>query len=219
MKMKILKLLAMLCMVAAINAVATSCKDDDDDDDNSENSLLISTWRWSEDGDWEEYTFNSNGTYTCVYYEYGKGQDTETGTYTYNHPTLTLKYDGDTEVYTVKSISDTQLILEDDYENETYIYTNCKNGDDNQNSQLVGTWRDSYSDGWDEITFKSNGQYTWVTYENGKGQDTESGTYTYNHPTLTLKYDGVTDVYTVKSVSSTKLVINSEGEDWTYTKK
>lgn len=209
----------MLCMVAAISAVATSCKDDDDD---AEDAQLVGTWHWSENGEWGEYTFNSNGTYT--YDEYGGY--TESGTYTYNHPTLTLEYDGEKEVYVVKSISDSKLVLEDEEGDPITYRKGGANGSDNgndeensDNSQLVGTWRDSYDGDWDEYTFNSNGTYTWVSYENGKGQDTETGTYTYNHPTLTLKCDGDTMVYTVKSISSTKLVLSSEEGEETYTKK
>ncbi|MDE7073702.1 MAG: hypothetical protein K2O69_01400 [Odoribacter sp.] len=103
--------------------------------------------------------------------------------------------------------------------------TSCNKDDDDEKDPIVGTWRDTYGDSWDEITFKSDGTYTWTFYEDGKPSDTdiEIGTYVYNHPVLKLTYrdeDGEDyDTFTVKSISSSELAIDMYGDIVTYKKQ
>lgn len=101
-------------------------------------------------------------------------------------------------------------------------FTSCSKDDDDdkddkEESLIIGTWRDSYDGDWDELTFKKDGSFTWTFYEEGKGSDTERGTYTYEHPILKLSYDGDIEIYRVISISSSKLVLCFDDEDETYT--
>lgn len=127
--MKILKLLAVLWCAVIMSVSFTSCSDDDDDKDDKEELSLVGTWRDSYDGDWDELTFKKDGSFTWTWYEEGD-EDIETGTYTYKHPKLTLIYDedemyddGEKEVYIVKSISSSKLVLYSEDEDETYTYS------------------------------------------------------------------------------------------------
>ena len=104
--------------------------------------------------------------------------------------------------------------------------TSCnKDDDDDDKGGIVGTWRTTYGDSWDEITFKSDGTYTWTFYEDGKSSDSdlEIGTYVYNHPVLRLTYrdgDGEEyDTYTVKLITSSELAIEGYGDIITYKKR
>lgn len=94
--------------------------------------------------------------------------------------------------------------------------------DDKKNAVLVGTWRDTYDEDWDEITFKSDGSYIWTLHEEGKGNNVERGTYTYNHPDLKF-YDEDGELLEhlyVESISSSLLVLNdSEDEEYGSYKK
>ncbi len=93
--------------------------------------------------------------------------------------------------------------------------------DDKGNSELVGTWRDTYDGGWEEFTFKSDGTFICAWHEKGKSDYVE-GTYTYKHPELKLyDEDGDYEVYYVKSISSSLLVVNdSDGDVYgSYQKK
>lgn len=109
-------------------------------------------------------------------------------------------------------------------------FTSCSKDDDDdkddkEESLIIGTWRDSSDEGWDEFTFKKDGSFSWTFYEEGKGPaDTEIGTYTYNHPALKLTFEeGDIEMYRVISISSSKLVLrffdDEEDETWTYTKR
>lgn len=122
--MKILKLLAML-FVAVTMCFVTSCsKDDDDDKDDKKNSELVGTWRDSYDGDWDEITFKSDGTYIWTWHEEGKSDDVDRGTYIYNHPDLKF-YDKDGDLLEhlyVKSISSSLLVLNDSDDEEYGSY-------------------------------------------------------------------------------------------------
>ncbi|MCM1031973.1 MAG: lipocalin family protein [Oscillibacter sp.] len=131
--MKILKLLAVLWCAVIMSVSFTSCsKDDDDDDkDDKEESLLIGTWRDDTyDDEWDELTFKKDGSFTWTLYDEKDGTDVSTGTYTYKHPKLTLIFDedeyyddGEKEVYIVKSISSSKLVLYSEDEDETMTYS------------------------------------------------------------------------------------------------
>ena len=108
--MRILKLLAMLFVAATVCMSVMSCNKDDDDDKG--NSELVGTWRDTYDGDWDEITFKSDGTFVWTWHEEGKQDAVERGPYTYKHPELKLyDEDGDYEVYYVKSISSSLLVV------------------------------------------------------------------------------------------------------------
>ncbi len=121
-----------MLLVAAMSMVATSCsKDDDDDDkDDKKESLLIGTWRDDTyDDEWDELTFKKDGSFTWTWYEEKYGTTRNMGTYIYKDPKLTLIFDedeeyddGEKEVYMVKSISSSKLVLYSEDEEETYTY-------------------------------------------------------------------------------------------------
>ena len=122
--MKILKLLAMLCVIATVSVSVTSCNKDDDDDDNG----IVGTWRDTYDDEWDEITFKSNGTFTWTWHEDGYTDEVEEGTYKYEHPTLKLSIrdeeDGKvyTDTYTVISVSSSELKLSEEDDDEIYTY-------------------------------------------------------------------------------------------------
>lgn len=216
--MKILKLLAMLCVITTVSVSVTSCnKDDDDDKKNEETEAqdLVGTWE-DEYGEYS-YTFKSNGTY--IYEEKGSS---ERGKYTYKDSKLTLTNEkGEKDEYKVIKITSKTLTLQDsDGEEEVLSKVNTGDGnDDSNNSAIVGTWRDTYDGEWDELTFKNDGTFTWTWYEEGKS-DIETGTYIYNHPILKLTYHGGdSEIYTVKSISSSELLLDDEYEVCTYKKQ
>lgn len=217
--MKILKFLAMVWMAISMCVVVTSCKDDDDDD-AGKTEELIGTWE-DETGDLS-LTFKRNGMCEWSWY----GGNIESVPYSYNGSELTLDYgDGGVMVYDVLKLTSTTLKLRDE-DGDFLVLSKVGDEDDSDsdsnNSKLVGSWRDSYDDGWDEITFRKDGSFTWTLYEEGKGMEKETGTYTYKHPNLIFEYDdGYEDSYIVKSISASKLVLYLELEDelCTYFKK
>lgn len=100
-------------------------------------------------------------------------------------------------------------------------FVSCdKDDDEGGSSSIVGTWEDRDEYGYDRYTFSSNGSYTWVVEEYGKGgADYESGTYTYDGKKLTLySSDGWDDTFDV-TVSGNKMTWHVEGETYVYTRK
>ncbi len=99
-----------------------------------------------------------------------------------------------------------------------FFWASCDNNGEVENSDLVGTW--SFVDSEDtETTFilNKNGTFS-ISTKGGDENFTEKGTWTFNDPALTLRYeDGDVFNLTVVSVSSTKLVISDENEGETYT--
>lgn len=101
-------------------------------------------------------------------------------------------------------------------------FTSCSKDDDDdkdekEESLIIGTWRDSADEEWDEYTFKKDGSFT---SQDSWGYD-ETGTYIYEHPNLKLRYEeGDVELYRVISISSSKLVLQDEDYDiFTYTKR
>lgn len=217
--MKILKLLAMLCVITTVSVSVTSCnKDDDDDKKNEETEAqdLVGTWE-DEYGEYS-YTFKSNGTY--IYEEKGSS---ERGKYTYKDSKLTLTNEkGEKDEYKVIKITSKTLTLQDsDGEEEVLSKVNTGDGNDDENKDDEGNKDDENKDDEgnngddgnkdDEGNISDNQSIigTWRDSYNGewdeftfksdgtfiwtfyeKGEtDSESGTYTYNHPTLTLTYN------------------------------
>ena len=100
-------------------------------------------------------------------------------------------------------------------------FVSCDKDDDKGGaSSIVGTWEDRDEYGYDCYTFSSNGSYTWVVEEYGKGgADTEYGTYTYDGKHLTLRdSDGYTDTFDV-TISGNKMTWYVEGEICVYIRK
>lgn len=110
----------------------------------------------------------------------------------------------------------------------------CSSDDDDDNDggsdggsstlSIVGTWYMDFSDGYYEITFKSNGTGTLKEYDNRDGKvSTDSFEYTYNERNDRLKItygedDSVT--FTVISLRSGIMVWEDEyGDTYTLTKE
>lgn len=89
---------------------------------------------------------------------------------------------------------------------------------------LVGTWKYTFSTGYQIATFKSNGKGTLkeVDYEDDY-EDEDAFTYSYNANNQTLKIswaDGDTDEWQVVSLTSKKFVIlDEDGDRVTFTKQ
>lgn len=102
----------------------------------------------------------------------------------------------------------------------TCNFVACDKDDDKDGaSSIVGTWEEKDAYGYDRYTFSSNGSYTNVSEEYGKGTWTDHGTYTYDGRILTLRdSDGDIDTFDV-TISGNKMTWYVEGETCVYTRK
>ncbi|MBO5185898.1 MAG: lipocalin family protein [Prevotella sp.] len=218
------------------------CSDDDDNNNGTETSLsaLVGKWRQSYYDGYIEMTFNKDGSGTEYEEGYAPGGYLTHFDWTYNERTrkLTIKYidddELDTEVYIVKSISQSRMILEDE-DGDTQIWERYSYGDEDDDnndgnkysSGIVGTWRYSYEsshgamEGYVFMTFNSNG--TGVMREqDGSFSDELRFTYTYSKSTgsLILDYtDGEREKYTVLSITSNEMKVLDEYGDLTVLKR
>lgn len=116
MKQQMLRLRSLVAVMICVlwGTMFTACSDDDDD---SSDHNIVGTWieRQDDDGDVQEYTyvFNADGT--------GSAYDEEF-TYKYTHPTLTLKWYGETEILTVEWKNKNKIRLYDN-DGEDFILT------------------------------------------------------------------------------------------------
>lgn len=101
------------------------------------------------------------------------------------------------------------------------------NDDDGGNNteiveSIVGTWKWSDSEGYQLITFKSNGKGTWKEVDKEEVYE-DSFSYSYNSSKKVLKInwdDDDPEEWTVISLTSKKLVLeNEEGGKITLTKQ
>lgn len=136
--MKILKLLAILWVAVMMSVSFASCSDDDKDE--QEDSLLVGTWIDGIEGEDEaqKVTFKKDGSFVWIdwYEDEEMESDTVKGTYTYEHPVLTLRpnYESDDEnedveeevVYKVRTISETDLVLDFEEEEEAWTFKRKK---------------------------------------------------------------------------------------------
>ena len=78
---------------------------------------------------------------------------------------------------------------------------------------LVGTWKHTFEDGYDLITFYDNNRGTYSQYENGRWDAyNESFTYSYANNMLTLDFDNDDD-HTAKVISLTSTTLELLGWD------
>ncbi|MCX4291557.1 MAG: hypothetical protein OSJ36_07205 [Odoribacter sp.] len=136
--MKILKLLAILWVAVMMSVSFASCSDDDKDE--QEDSLLVGTWLDGIEGEDEAQmvTFEKDGSFVWIewYEDEDMLSDTVQGTYTYEHPVLTFRanYESDDEnedveeelVYKVRTISETDLVLDFEEEEEAWTFKRKK---------------------------------------------------------------------------------------------
>ena len=120
--LKHLKFLILLVLPFSLAMTLTSCSDDDNEnleDGNEETSLLVGSWEWEEDEDFEIWTFNSDGTCKVVDGYVGDPNDIYiiTGKYSYDASTgillINLLGEKGTAKYKVLSISSSELVLQD----------------------------------------------------------------------------------------------------------
>ena len=88
---------------------------------------------------------------------------------------------------------------------------------------LVGTWKCTFSTGYQLVTFKSNGKGTLLEVDEEDEDYEEAFTYTYNASSKTLKInweDDDPEQWQVVSLTSKKLfVLDEDGGRVTFTKQ
>lgn len=88
---------------------------------------------------------------------------------------------------------------------------------------LVGTWKCTFSTGYQLVTFKSNGKGTLLEVDEEDEDYEEAFTYTYNANSKTLKInweDDDPEQWQVVSLTSKKLVVlDEDGGRVTFTKQ
>ncbi len=102
-----------------------------------------------------------------------------------------------------------------------------KDDDGGNNTEVVksleGTWKCTFSTGYQLVTFKSNGKGTFLEVDEEDEDYEEAFTYTYNANSKTLKINWVDDdpeEWQVVSLTSKKLVVlNEDGRRVTFTKQ
>lgn len=121
--LKHLKFLILLVLPFSFAMALTSCSDDDNDVSDEETSLLVGSWVYDDDSEYEILTFYSDGTYKSVSnYKYDDSDWIDTGKYRYDSSTQILLlswYDdyhdeAETAKFKVLSISSIELILTED---------------------------------------------------------------------------------------------------------
>jgi len=84
---------------------------------------------------------------------------------------------------------------------------------------LVGTWKHTYGEGYELITFYDNNRGVYSLYDLGEWDaNNDSFTYTYSNNIITLRWDKDHDVETmrVESLTSTQLVLDWDDEVCTF---
>jgi len=105
-----------ICTIMSCGAL-TSCGDDDEDEpDSSSNATIVGVWRLDFEDGYQLLTFEKNGKYTLVEFDFASGNWSEKGTYSINGNVLTMLSDGEVSVYTILTHTATKLILR--YEGE-----------------------------------------------------------------------------------------------------
>lgn len=98
----------------------------------------------------------------------------------------------------------------------------CSSDDEENNqmlSEIVGTWRCNYEDGYDMYVLKSDGTGTGTEYSYKYGGETWKITYRVNGSRLTIieDEDGDTSIYEIAELNSSILiVIDENGDSWTF---
>lgn len=110
-----------------------------------------------------------------------------------------------------------------------FAFVSCSSDDkdDGGNSievveSLVGSWKYTFSTGYQLVTFKSNGKGTFLEVDEEDEDYEEAFTYSYNANSKTLKINRVDDdpeEWQVVSLTSKKLVVLNEDGRVTFTKQ
>lgn len=245
MKKYILNLMMLLMAVSTMSLC--SCGDDDDDENGGSASFLIGGWtgyvRVAGIQQNVSVEFFSEGE---VYVQYSSSPGLDKGRYTVNTSAKTItitplsgswngtssmvyryeyERDGDEEELELKS-DDVKWELKRIARNGGNIFQI----DDNTNTtvtpsnQLVGTWRHSFSSGYVEITFNSDGtgrHYEYDSSDRGHEYSIDEFSYSFDGRYVTVRYDdGDKDIIQILSLSATKLVMmSSDGYTEEYTKR
>ena len=246
MKKYILNLMMLLMAVSTMSLC--SCGDDDDDENGGSASFLVGVWtgyvRAAGIQENVSVEFFSEGE---VYVQFSSSPGLEKGRYTVNTSAKTItitplsgslngtssslvyryeyERDGDEEELELKS-DDVKWELKRIARNGGNIFQI----DDNTNTtvtpsnQLVGTWRHSFSTGYVEITFNSDGtgrQYEYDSSDRGHEYSIDEFSYSFDGRYVTVRYDdGDKSIIQILSLSATKLVMmSSDGYTEEYTKR
>lgn len=107
----------MIAIVALLATVSfTSCGDDDKDEPESSESV-VGVWRHDFGDGYQLLTFEKNGKYSLVEFDFVSGNWSEYGTYSIKGDVMTrVLSDGDVEVYSILTHTAKKLILR--YEGE-----------------------------------------------------------------------------------------------------
>lgn len=97
----------------------------------------------------------------------------------------------------------------------------CSSDDEENNqmlSEIVGTWRCNYEDGYDLIIFRSNGTGTWTEQAYDSGGSTRNIAYEINGNKLIITdEEGYIEIYNIAKLSSSLLVlVDEDGDSWTF---
>lgn len=207
--MKAFKLFTAFLIFTLFTGTAfTSCSSDDDESDSTG---ITGTW--------------TNGSYTITFKTNGSFTSNDgDGTYSFNNKTLILIYEDGygSEVFTV-TLNGNTFIWEDEDGDRIVLQRVTDSEDDETGVSIVGTWQYEEEDFVNTITISSNGSFRGVTkeyYQSSWHTTTETGTYTYTGGVLTMHYsDNTSEVYTVVSLTATKLTVYGDGETTTFTRQ
>lgn len=91
----------------------TSCGDDDDKDkDEPKSSSVVGVWRHDFGDGYQLLTFEKNGKYSLVEFDFVSGNWSEFGTYSIKGDVMTrVLSDGDVEVYSILTLTAKKMIL------------------------------------------------------------------------------------------------------------
>ena len=96
-------------------------------------------------------------------------------------------------------------------------FVSCDDDDDDDSkASIIGTWRYDYSDGYDLLTFNSNGKGTYSEYYyEGKKElldEVEAFDYIFNESSMTLRmlFGDEVEIWKVESITSKQLVIDGD---------
>lgn len=97
-----------------------------------------------------------------------------------------------------------------------FVSCSSDDDDDNSTSSIIGTWRCDYSDGYDLVTFNSNGKGTYSEYYyQGKKElldEVEAFDYIFNESSMTLRmlFGDEVEIWKVESITSKQMVIDGD---------
>ena len=90
-----------------------------------------------------------------------------------------------------------------------FVLTACSDNKDNKD-KIIGTWN---MEGGGTFTFNKDG-----TFRVGEARDYVYGTYSIDGDKLTCTYEGKTETVTIKTLTSSKLVLSDGKETETLTR-